>query len=332
MSFRSACILLFGALPYVLSAQGLNWNAEAFQRRERIQPTRDDLPPSASLKRYAPYTHYQYGSTCVAFSLATARTILEAKAKGLTDKDAISANSFSPWFIYYRNRAAGDVGCSKGLDPDKAIADVLNNGVQHLMEVEYGEYYPFTDKLLTDYYPPSYSTDVKEASDYRLDAAYRLESIDDIRVALANGMPVIIGMMPPDSFTAQIGKPLWEPRSDEEPKPENAHALVVLGYDDSKNGGAIEVLNSWGKEWGQGGYIWIRYEDALRFTAGAYALEAGGGQRFKQAPQVGGESATIPAQESAPEWKGVGDFSFQCGSPATTQAQFKALKPGLNSK
>lgn len=326
MNPRYTIALLTFTLPFLLSAQGLNWNTTEFLKRDRIQPTRDILPSSASLKQYAPYTHYQYGMTCVAYSLATARTILYAKQKGYTTKDQITANSFSPWFIYYRNRDARDQGCTMGLNPDKAITDLLNNGVPYLMEVEYKDYYPFTDKMLTNFYPTSYSEDVADAKNYQLDAAYRLESMDDIKVALSNGLPVMIGMMPPNSFAEQKGKERWQPGAAEQPESKNAHAMVVVGYDDAKYGGAIEVLNSYGVEWGTGGYIWISYADALRFTAGAYALEARGAQRFGQAPApAAGTAAAIPAQEAVPSWKGVSDFNFQAGAPTQTMEQFRKL-------
>ena len=32
------------------------------------------------------------------------------------------------------------------------------------------------------------------------------------------------------------------------------HAMVVVGYDDDKYGGAFEILNSWGTYWGNKGF------------------------------------------------------------------------------
>jgi hypothetical protein len=320
--------LLTLLLPQAVHAQGLNWNPEAFAKREQIQPTRDILPTSASLKRYAPFVHNQYGSTCVAFSLASARTILHAKRNAWTDKDVISANSFSPWFIYYRNREPADNTASMGLDPDKALTDLLNNGVQRLLKVEYGEYYPFSERMLTSYYPPAYTEDVQEAKNYTLEAVFRLESMDEIRFALANGMPVMIGMMPSASFERATGAAVWSPGPSEQPDPARAHAMVVVGYDDQMYGGAIEVLNSWGAAWGSGGYIWIRYADVLRFTAGAYALSDTAAKRFKaEAPQGQAVQESIVADSTG--WRVMTEFNFKCGTPETTISQFSGLDPAL---
>jgi hypothetical protein len=73
----------------------------------------------------------------------------------------------------------------------------------------------------------------------------------------------------PDSF--QTAKGVWRP-------PENAaldyggHAMCVVGYDDAQYGGAFEVQNSWGENWGNSGYIWIPYEVFDRFANEAYEI------------------------------------------------------------
>lgn len=328
MRFLLPLGLFIVLLPQLGNAQGLNWNAAEFEKREAIQPTRDVLPSSASLKAYAPYTFSQYGSTCVAFSLATARTILFAKRNGLKDKDAITANSFSPWFIYYRNKNVGDRDVSGGLDPEKVLTDMLNNGVQRLMKVEYGEYYPFSDRMLTNYYPPSYQEDVEEAGKYTIAGAYRLETIDDMRSALSMGMPVMLGVMPPNSFEHAVGVAVWSPGVDELPNPENAHALLVVGYDDQKYGGAVELLNSWGTAWGSGGYVWVRYDDLARYTAGAYALSDGVANRYRSEAPAG----LVTSESTGPDttaWRAMSDFKYKCGLPKGEVTQFKGLDPAL---
>ena len=39
---------------------------------------------------------------CAAYSLATCRTILYARNNDLTDADKISAEAYSPYYIYYK--------------------------------------------------------------------------------------------------------------------------------------------------------------------------------------------------------------------------------------
>jgi hypothetical protein len=48
--------------------------------------------------------------------------------------------------------------------------------------------------------------------------------------------------------------------------------MCVVGYDDAQYGGAFEVQNSWGEDWGNSGYIWIPYEVFGRFAYHAYEI------------------------------------------------------------
>lgn len=41
-------------------------------------------------------------------------------------------------------------------------------------------------------------------------------------------------------------------------KVDGAHAMLVVGYDDAMN--AFKVVNSWGQQWGNQGFVWIDYK------------------------------------------------------------------------
>ena len=95
-----------------------------------------------------------------------------------------------------------------------------------------------------------------------------------IRQNLAQGAPVVIGMMVGGSFMSDMtGQALWTPRrSDYNMYGFGGHAMCVIGYDDYYKGGAFQVMNSWGEEWGDNGIFWIRYNDFDYFTREAYGL------------------------------------------------------------
>ena len=38
------------------------------------------------------------------------------------------------------------------------------------------------------------------------------------------------------------------------------HAVTVVGYDDAKYEGSFKIVNSWGTDWGNGGFGWITYD------------------------------------------------------------------------
>ena len=50
------------------------------------------------------------------------------------------------------------------------------------------------------------------------------------------------------------------------------HAMCVIGFDDNKGGGAFEVMNSWGEDWGDNGFFWITYDDFTKHVNDCYAL------------------------------------------------------------
>ncbi len=48
--------------------------------------------------------------------------------------------------------------------------------------------------------------------------------------------------------------------------------MCVIGFDDNKGGGAFEVMNSWGEDWGNNGFFWITYDDFTKHVNDCYAL------------------------------------------------------------
>ena len=71
-----------------------------------------------------------------------------------------------------------------------------------------------------------------------------------------------------------MGKDLWEPSMmDESQMGMGGHAMTVIGYDDTKYGGAFQIMNSWGPEWGVNGVAWVRYADFKNYVREAYGID-----------------------------------------------------------
>ena len=66
-------------------------------------------------------------------------------------------------------------------------------------------------------------------------------------------------------------KGVWSPQGANDASP-GGHAMVVVGYDDTKYGGAFEIMNSWGSSWGNSGFIWVPYDDFKRQTNSSYVM------------------------------------------------------------
>jgi hypothetical protein len=106
-----------------------------------------------------------------------------------------------------------------------------------------------------------------------------------VKQNLAQGAPVVIGMMVGGSFMqGMLGKKVWIPESsDYQMSGFGGHAMCVIGYDDYLEGGAFQIMNSWGKEWGENGIGWVRYKDFDYFVKEAYGLyPMGSSEKFDQ--------------------------------------------------
>ncbi len=271
--FISIYLLLFA---YTLIAQpystGLVFDDEKYDEAPvKATLTRglyvEAMPPSNSLKRFCPTPMNQgeYG-TCVGWaSNWTARTIIEAMKNGWADKNTINTNAYSPGFIYQMIKDKNDENCSYGA----SIFDALN-------------YMKFNGSVKFNDFDQQCSTDVpmnlkEKAMRHKIKDFARLfgreqspsVKIETVKKSLSEDYPVVFGMKCAPSFYDAKG--VWEPTEDHKEK-FGGHAMCVIGYDDDKYGGAFEIMNSWGTDWGNDGFIWVRYEDFGNFTKYAYEI------------------------------------------------------------
>ena len=114
---------------------------------------------------------------------------------------------------------------------------------------------------------------------YRLDnpGITQEDLLKKIKIRLAFGMPQMFGFTVFDSIgqarqTAEIPYPCAGDRI------AGGHAVMTVGYDDkrvvtnsncnnAKTKGALLIRNSWGTNWGDGGYGWMPYEYVLKGLA-----------------------------------------------------------------
>ncbi|WP_197505874.1 C1 family peptidase [Urechidicola croceus] len=220
---------------------------------------------SASLKEFVPeiLTQGSYG-TCVGWSSAYyGRTILNARINNLTSQDDISMNAFSPVFTYLNSNVDDDYNCQGGAYINKALEAMVDKGVPYFKDYN----------VMCDSYIPSelwlMAEDNKIKDFNRLFDGDESEEvkIESVKRSLINGNPVIIGFQVENSF--YTAKNVYEP---DYGGITGGHAMCVVGYDDDKYGGAFEIVNSWGKNWGNDGFIWVRYEEFIEYTKYAFEM------------------------------------------------------------
>ncbi len=83
------------------------------------------------------------------------------------------------------------------------------------------------------------------------------DKLSGVRRGLASGMPVLLSMLVFESI-AKTGKDGLLPMPREGDKLVGGHAVLAVGYDNRR--GVLIVRNSWGAEWGDGGYFYLPYD------------------------------------------------------------------------
>ncbi|MGG9960452.1 C1 family peptidase [Ferruginibacter sp. SUN106] len=228
---------------------------------------KNPLPEAVSLARYAPDRLNQgHQGSCVAWSSAyAARTILQSTS---THENA-NTIAYSPSFLY--NNIGLD-GC-EGSYIIKAMEFMQQKGAVPLQQ------FPYTDQSCSD---QGHSL-LNVAANNKIHGFNRLTDDDGVSVLnfraikehLAKDAPVVIGMMVGGSFMQDMmGQKVWHPTQDDYTMQGfGGHAMCVIGYDDRIEGGAFQIMNSWGPEWGDKGLGYIRYGDFRKFVREAYGID-----------------------------------------------------------
>jgi hypothetical protein len=275
--FKKSCKILIFLFFFAVSSvsgqsRGAIFDGETYDtlpRKAGEPASYAELPFSVSLKQFAPLPGDQddYG-TCVAWAAAyAARTISESVALNRRNQSETTQNAFSPVFVY-RIIMPDDPGGMRGTQIYSALDMLRDTGAVRMAEIE--RFSSFSRVDLSHFrksrnYPIAGYVTLFSREDNRKPALV----IRAVKRSLAEGKPVIIGMNTPNSFID--AKIMWEPREN----PEvfyGGHAVCVIGYDDNKYNGAFEIQNSWGRKWGNGGFIWIPYKTFTDFVVEGYEI------------------------------------------------------------
>ena len=275
--------LLLIFLGLSISAQGLNFSSESeLKELKRLTPQTYgfavDIPLRYSFEEYVPDVVEQTGSTCVGFAtLYYALSTMYNIRFNITDSKGKLAHSFDPNFIYtiINNNILNP--CDEGLRMYEATEMLQKIGAKKLL------YPPFLtcetrwteDELMPvlDYTLP-YT--IKDFIYIDMDNPNLLELT---KQALYFDLPIVSGFYITESLypksssnsTGVDNSGLWSPSEIEENI--GGHAMTLVGYDDYKYGGSFRVVNSWGSDYGDAGYIWIKYDDWLKYAEESYILE-----------------------------------------------------------
>ena len=215
------------------------------------------LPSAVDLSKDFPIPADQgRQNSCVGWATAYAmKTYQERVEIGWSLEPA--EHKFSPAYIYNQINHGGDNG-SQLFD---ALNVVVNQGVATLAST------PYNDR---DFLTQPSNAARQEAAHYKGKSWKTANGTMEIKDALANRLPVVVvtevfdslhHLQGPNSVYNTFGT--YEGR----------HAVTIVGYDDDRYGGAFKLINSWSRNWGDGGYFWMPYSVANQFVNTNHGLD-----------------------------------------------------------
>ena len=217
-------------------------------------------PKQKSLYQFAPRIADQGNfGTCVGWSTAYyAGSILY----NLAMNDTADKSAFSAMYLY-NSLKESDGDCDQGQRINKALNFMKYRGM--LPKKDYQDYCALETNNDSSYL-------LDKAFSYRIKDYITLpkeQIILRIKKSIFRNHPVVIGIYTPMTLESNLNGEVWDGVFDEN---RGGHALCLVGYDDEKEGGAFEIINSWGSKWGHNGRFWVRYEDFNKLIKEAYEV------------------------------------------------------------
>ena len=215
--------------------------------RSHTFKTLTDLPRAVDLRsKMSPIVDQGQLGSCTANAIVSGlREYLEIDA----EQELVR---LSRLFLYYEERELeGTINEDSGAS--------LRDGMKVLSQIGVcpEEDYPYDISKFTEA-PTSLAID--HAAQYKINEYHRITNLQDLKVALSEGLPVVFGFQVYQSFESeQVAKTGKVPMPKKDEQLLGGHAVLAVGYMDKGNSGSLIVRNSWGNEWGDQGYCYMSY-------------------------------------------------------------------------
>lgn len=176
--------------------------------------------------------------TCLAFAASDAHAALRAGWEPLSCEYA----------FYHAQRRSGRPPTAGARLPD--MLDTLRHDGQ---PQEAG--WPYLATPPAD--PKSWKPPEDVGEIYRRLGAARSENFDEVLCSLDEGIPILVLLYLSPSFYTAGPAGVIAPQIDEQPDYALRHAVIAVGHGVTKGERVVLVRNSWGRDWGEGGYAWM---------------------------------------------------------------------------
>ena len=211
--------------------------------------TEIDYPPTFDISAFLPQVGSQGAQgSCVAWATGYYLKSFHENYEDFVINELAPINEMSPSFIYNQIKASD---CDNGSVIQRALDTITSAGIPDLSVMPYNQ--NDCDTQPTEL-QKTLATPNKIESYAYLDPDMVYEQT---KAFLLNDQPVVIAISIDRSyFGARDENGIYIYRKFKEAS--GGHAMLVVGYDDEMN--AFKVVNSWGKEWGNDGFVWIDYK------------------------------------------------------------------------
>lgn len=232
-----------------------------------------DLPERYSLEQFVPIVGDQGDAgSCVAWAFSYyGMSIIYNKSYGITSEAGKKANSFDPWFLYNQISYLEDDPCRHGVFETELLRLSARIGNKKLL------FSPTDINCKTNWDDVSLKEIVDYTKPYKFSGWEKIDpksenSIGQIKNEIVTyNYPLMIGIhnygngLDYKKVKDGIFKPNYVESS-------AGHMMTIVGYDDTINGGSFRVVNSWGQDWGDDGYIWMSYNDYKKYTNTTFSV------------------------------------------------------------
>jgi C1A family cysteine protease len=200
--------------------------------------------------------------SCVGFAVAAMKEFqeqtehdIEIKA-GKKYKRKEDQYNLSEMWVYYKAKLIDPWPNEEGTSIKCALQVLKKDGAPC------EKAYPYNDKFKGS--PANWATLIAKWA--LIDSYWRLETINDMKLALVAG-PIVIGISCFDEiFRVGSGGIVPYPKYPDDDQ--GGHAICIVGYDDDKQ--LFKFKNSWGTGWGSGGYGYLSYKYVQDFMWDAW--------------------------------------------------------------
>jgi C1A family cysteine protease len=221
---------------------------------DRLRPVASslaDIPETESLASYFPEVDDQQQiNSSPAQACVDLVQYFDRRAFGRTVR-------LSKLFVYQAaQRLRGNSG-NNGIDLRTTLKSIVAFGIP------YEQHWPYDVEKINDEpaaFLYAFADRYRSVRYVRLDGRNRTgkETLALVKSLLNAGFPSVFGFSVPTSISRDGDIP-YRPTFD---TIQGGQAVVAVGYDDrrlSSTKGAIQIRNSWGSVWGDGGYGWLPY-------------------------------------------------------------------------